>query len=61
MPFLGAYNVKKIKIPFPKIEKQIEIANHIQEIRTRAKQLNEEAKQLFFHAKQEVEKMILGK
>lgn len=42
------------------LEKQTEIANHIQDIRTQAKQLQEEAKVVLEKAKKEVEKMILG-
>lgn len=41
-------------------EKQNEIAEHIQQLRSRAKHLQEEAKNILEQAKQEVEKMILG-
>lgn len=47
-------------IPLPKIEKQTEIANHISEIRAKAKQLEQEAKEVLNKAKQEVEQIILG-
>lgn len=42
------------------IEKQIEIATHIQNIRAQAKQLQEEAKMVLEEAKREVEKVIIG-
>jgi len=42
------------------LNKQNEIANHIQGLRAKAKQLQEEAKVILDDAKQEVEKMILG-
>jgi len=53
-------DIKKIKIPLPSIEKQNEIAEHIQTTRDNAKQLQNEAKQDLENAKLEVEKMILG-
>jgi restriction endonuclease S subunit len=53
-------DIKKIKIPLPSIEKQNEIAKHIQAIRDKAKQLTKEAKVTLENAKFEVEKMILG-
>jgi len=60
VPFLGAYNVKKFKIPLPPIEKQNEIAKHIKEIKEQAKKLKVEAKEVLEQAKIEVEKIILG-
>jgi restriction endonuclease S subunit len=60
VPFLGANNAKSLKIPLPPIEKQNEIAKHIQAIRDTAKQLKTEAVQDLENAKLEVEKMILG-
>jgi type I restriction enzyme S subunit len=55
------YNMlSNLKVPFPPPEKQIQIANHIQAIRTKAQQLQEEAKAVLEEAKREVEKMILG-
>ncbi len=53
-------DIKKIKIPLPKIEKQNEIAEYIQDIRDKAKQLKTEALQDLANAKQKVENMILG-
>lgn len=51
---------RKLSIPLPPIEKQNEIADHIQAIRTQAKQLRAEAAAGLEQAKQEVEAMILG-
>jgi restriction endonuclease S subunit len=50
----------KLQIPLPPIEKQNEMAEHIQAIRDTAKQLKTEAVQDLKNAKLEVEKMILG-
>jgi len=50
----------KLKIPLPSIEKQNKIAQHIQAIRDKAKQLQKEAKKALEDAKIEVEKLILG-
>lgn len=53
-------DIKKIKIPLPPIEKQNEIADNIQTLRDRAKELQDEAIDILENAKKEVEKMILG-
>ncbi|CAA6814143.1 MAG: Type I restriction-modification system, specificity subunit S (EC [uncultured Sulfurovum sp.] len=53
-------DIKNIKIPSPPIEKQNEIAQHIEEMRKQAKQLQEEAKKVLESAKRYVEEMILG-
>lgn len=50
-----------LPIIFPPLEKQNEIAAHIQTIRDQAKQLRAEAAAGLENAKQEVEAMILGK
>jgi restriction endonuclease S subunit len=50
-----------LKVPFPPIGKQDEIAEHVQSIRTKVKQLQEDAKEGLEKAKREVEKMIEGK
>jgi len=47
-------------ITLPPLEKQNEIANHIQAIRTKAKALQQEAVQLLNEAKKQVEQMIIG-
>ncbi|MBH1970578.1 restriction endonuclease [Moraxellaceae bacterium AER2_44_116] len=51
---------KRMKIPLPPIQKQNEIAEHIQAIRTQAKQLQTQAEQLLANAKAHIEQMILG-
>ena len=50
---------KELIIPKPPIEKQIQIANHIAEIRTQAKQLQQEANAIVEAAKREVEQILL--
>jgi len=52
--------ISTIKIVLPPPEKQTEIANHIQNIRSQAKALQHEAANVLEEAKREVEKMILG-
>ena len=52
--------VRNLIIPYPSQNKQNEIANHIQDIRSRAKALQQEAAQVLEAAKQEVERMMLG-
>ena len=48
------------EIPTPPIEKQIQIAVHIGQLREQAKQLQKESIELLERAKQEVEQIILG-
>jgi restriction endonuclease S subunit len=52
--------IKSLKIPLPPLEIQNEIADHIQSIRDRAKELQLEADEVLKTAKIEVEKIILG-
>jgi restriction endonuclease S subunit len=52
--------IRGLKIPLPPIEKQTEIANHIQTLRNQAKQLQQQAQAELKQAKQQVERMILG-
>jgi len=59
VPFIGSYGAKKLQINVPPIEKQNEIAEHIQSIRVKAKRLQEEAKNVLEKAKIEIEKMII--
>jgi type I restriction enzyme S subunit len=47
-------------IVVPPLDKQKEITSHIQMIRQRAKQLQEEGKMILENAKKEVERMIIG-
>jgi type I restriction enzyme, S subunit len=67
VPFLGSNSAKKLLIPIPIInnnidfERQNKIAKHIQNLRDEAQALKDEAIQIFEDAKKEVEKMILGK
>ncbi|MDR3272864.1 MAG: restriction endonuclease subunit S [Flavobacteriaceae bacterium] len=57
---IGIDLLKTIKIPFPPIEKQNEIAENIKSIRAKAKQLQKEAGEVLEKAKREVEEMIRG-
>lgn len=57
---IGTELLKNIAIPLPILDKQKEIANHISEIRAKAKQLELDAQEVLDKAKQEVEQMILG-
>jgi restriction endonuclease S subunit len=59
-PALDYCALKSIKIPLPPLEKQTEIANHINAIRATAKQLQQQAEAELQHAKQQVERLILG-
>lgn len=54
-------SIRKVLVPLPPLEKQNEIAAHIQTIRDRAKQLRAEATAVLEQAKQEVEEMIIGR
>lgn len=57
---ISTKDLLSFEIPLPPIEKQNEIAEHIQAIRDKAKQLQNEAKDALGEAKNEVEKLILG-
>jgi len=59
-PNISETDIMKIQIPLPPLAVQTEIANHIAEIRSKAKQLEQEAKAGLDQAKKEVEAMILG-
>ena len=52
--------LENFSIPLPPKEKQIEIANHVYEIRRKAKELQKEGKRILRSAKQEVERMIIS-
>ncbi len=52
--------VKKIRIPLPPLEKQLEISSHISEIYEKSQQLQQQAKSELEQAKKQVEAMILG-
>lgn len=53
--------LENFNIPLPPKEKQVEIANHVYELRQQAKGLQEEGKRILEEAKLEVEQMILRK
>jgi restriction endonuclease S subunit len=57
---INSEEYKSLPIPRPSLEKQTEIANHIANIRSQAKQLQQEAQDILEQAKKEVEKIILG-
>ncbi|KAA6338982.1 hypothetical protein EZS27_013062 [termite gut metagenome] len=59
-PNISETNITKLYIPLPSIEKQNEIAKHIQVIRSKARQLQKEAEEVMEKAKAEVERMIEG-
>lgn len=59
-PHVYPSDLAKIKIPLPPRSVQNEIADHITLIRSRAKQLQQEAKEGLEQAKRAVEAMILG-
>ncbi|MCB9327470.1 MAG: restriction endonuclease subunit S [Lewinellaceae bacterium] len=59
VPYLGSEYAGKVLIPLPPIDKQTEIANHISDLRIRAKQLQEEATDILNQAKATIENMIL--
>lgn len=59
-PHVYPSDLAKIKIPLPPLSVQTEIANRIAEIRSRAKQLQQEAKDGLEQAKRETETLILG-
>ena len=52
--------ISTIKVVLPPLDKQQEIAEHIADIRKKAKALQEEGKNILEQAKREVERMILG-
>ena len=61
IPKLGLGRIMNVLLPsLPTPKKQHEIADHIQAVRDRAKQLRAEATAGLEMAKQEVEAMILG-
>jgi len=57
---INSEEYKSLKVPLPPIERQNEIAGHIQNIRDKANQLKNEAVQDLENAKDEVKQMILG-
>ena len=61
IPEINQEALKSIHIVVPPIEKQNEIAYHISEIRTKAKDFQTEAVKILEDTKQKIEQMILGK
>lgn len=59
-PNINSEEYKSLPIPLPPLEKQTEIANHIQNIRSQANALQHEAASVLEEAKHKMEKMILG-
>ena len=57
---INSEEYKSLKIPLPPIEKQNEIAEHISEMQTKAKELQTEATKVLKDTKNKVEQMILG-
>lgn len=56
---VGLDLLRSLPIPLPPLQKQKEIAQHIQSIREQAKQLQNDAKTILEQAKKEVEQIIL--
>lgn len=59
-PHVYSRDLEKLNIPLPPFEKQIELVNHIQNIRNQAKKMQEEAFLILHQAEKLVEKIILG-
>lgn len=57
---VSASFLENFNLPLPPKEKQVEIANHVYELRHQAKTLQEEGKRILEYAKQDVERMILS-
>ena len=60
-PHVYISDLGELNIPVPPLEKQSEIVTHINSVRLQARQLQSEAAAMLDKAKQEIEKMILGK
>lgn len=58
---LYSQDVKQILVPIPPIEKQNDIAEHIENIRLQAKILQKDGSTILENAKREVEQMIIEK
>lgn len=58
---INSEEFKSLEIPIPPLDKQIEIANNITDIRNQAKQLEFEAELVMQEAKSQIEKIILSK
>lgn len=60
VPFLGAGNAKKLKIPLPPIATQNKIVDKIGAIYAKAKRLRQEAESIVAGAQKQVEQIILA-
>ena len=58
--YLNNDNLKLLPIPIPPIEKQIEIANHITQIRQQAQALKDKSKLALQKANEEIENLLLN-
>ena len=58
---LYSQDVKRVMVPIPPLDKQNEIAEHIETIRIQAKALQEEGERILENAKHEVEHIIMSK
>jgi type I restriction enzyme S subunit len=58
-PNISETNITKLHIPLPSTEQQDEIAEHIQSIRDKAKQLQQQATEVLEKAKKQIEKQII--
>ena len=59
VPFLGANNAKKLKVPLPPLEIQNKIAEEVKRRISEAERLKAEASEIINKAKQRVEEIIL--
>lgn len=60
VPFLGADNLKRFIVPFPPLNKQKEIAEHITSIRQQAQQLKDKTNELLKKASGDIEEILLN-
>ena len=58
--YLNNDNLKLLPIPVPPLKKQIEIANHITQIRQQAQELKDKTKKVLKLANQEIENLLLN-
>ena len=59
-PNISETDIMKIKIPIPPIEKQLEMANHITQIRQEAQALKDKTKLALQKANEEIEELLLN-
>lgn len=61
LPRLQTTDINNLIIPYPEVETQEEIVNIVHGIRNKVNRLQEEGTVMLEKAKQEIEKLILGK